>query len=96
MTSLDDDLLFAVPPKLTDVQGLMTKYQLLHDQLVTEIASVGQQLGRLGALAHALRELTGDRRAAVVAGRLAEHAWPGTGDELVSTARAVVAQAETS
>lgn len=89
-----DELLFAIPPQLTDVTVRMTKYQLLRDQLVSEIANCDQQLHRLGALAHALRELADDRRAAVVAARLAEEAWPGTGDQLVRTARVVVAEVE--
>jgi hypothetical protein len=93
VTAVDDELLFELPPKVVDVTERMRKYQLLRDQLVYELDNVDRDLSRLGALAHALSELTDEPRAAVVAGRLAERTWPGTGDQLVVTARAVVAQA---
>lgn len=93
MTAIDDEVLFELPPRLVDVTGLMRKLQLLRDQLVYELDSVDRDLGRLGALAHAVGELADEPVAAVVAGRLAEHTWTGTGDQLVFTARAVVAEA---
>ncbi|TFV64607.1 UNVERIFIED_ORG: hypothetical protein E4P37_12590 [Bacillus sp. AZ43] len=93
MSVVDDELLFELPPRLADVTERMHKYQLLRDQLVDELGDVDRELRRLDALAHALPELADEPRAAVVAGRLAERSWPGTGDQLVVTARVVLAQA---
>jgi len=93
MNLVDDDLLFELPPRLADVTERMHKYQLLRDQLVAELGDVDRELRRLDVLAHALRELADEPRAAVIAGRLAERTWPGTGDQLVTTARVVLTQA---
>jgi hypothetical protein len=87
-----DDRLFDVVADVRDVEALRVNYQRLRDQLADEIGNCDEQLHRLGALAHALRELAGDRAAAATATALAEHAWSGTGEQLVATARAVLTQ----
>jgi len=94
MRAVDDDLLFELPPRIADVTDRRHSYQLLRDQLVDELGNVDRELHRLDALAYALRELADEPRTTVIAGRLAERTWPGTGHELVITARVVLTQAQ--
>ncbi len=84
--------LFDVAPTLVDVEEQLTRLAGLRDQLASGIADCDRDIGRLTALAHALRELADDRATAAVAGRLAENGWSGSGDQLVTVARAVTAQ----
>ncbi|MGY1810643.1 hypothetical protein ACI8AF_25015 [Blastococcus sp. SYSU D00669] len=86
-------LLFDIAPALGDVERLLTGCQRRRQQLLEDVGQCDRELRRLHALAHALRELAGESPAAAVAGRLAENGWSGSGEQLVSSARAVVAQA---
>lgn len=90
------DRLFDIAPTISDVEDLVGDNERRRDQLAGEVAACDRELRRLRALAHALRELVDDPSAAAVAGRLAEHGWSGTGEELVTSARGVAAQARCS
>ena len=85
-------LLFDIAPALGDVERLLTGCQRRRQQLLEDVGQCDRELRRLHALAHALRELAGESPAAAVAGRLAENGWSGSGEQLVTSARAVAAQ----
>ncbi|UOY01641.1 hypothetical protein [Blastococcus sp. PRF04-17] len=96
MTAVAQDGLFDVvaePGALADRQA---NCQRLRDQLLGEVSHCERELHRLGALAYAVAELAGERPAAAVATRLAEHSWVGTGEQLVLAARGIVAQRRSS
>ncbi len=90
-TAAANGLLFDLAPALGDVEGLLAGCLRRRQQLLDEITWCDRELRRLDALAHALRELAGESAAAAVAGRLAESGWSGSGEQLVTSARAVAA-----
>jgi hypothetical protein len=88
--------LFDVVLELHDVEDMLNGCRRLRDDLARKVDHCDRSINRLTALAHALREFAGDPAAAAVATRLAENGWAGTGDQLVTSSRPVLAQAEPS
>jgi hypothetical protein len=87
-----DGRLFDVALELPDVEDMLAGCRRLRDDLSRKVDLCDRQINRLTALAHALREFIGDPAAAAVATRLTENGWSGTGDQLVTSTRAVLTQ----
>lgn len=87
-----ENRLFDVVMELPDVEDMLDGCRHLRDDLARKVDLCDRQINRLTALAHALREFAGDATAAAVATRLAENGWSGTGEQLVMSSRAVLAE----
>jgi hypothetical protein len=88
-----DGHLFDVVPQIRDVEDMLAGCRRLRDDLARQVSICDRSINRLDALAYALRELAGEPATAAVAARLTENGWSGSGEQLATSARAVVAQA---
>lgn len=83
--------LFDVVPSLAEIEDRLAAYRRRREALQSELCICDERLGRLTALLYALREFAGDAPAAATAVQLTEGGWSGTGEQLVATIRAVLA-----
>jgi len=95
MTSAAGHRLFDIVPPVQEVERLLRACREEQRSLHAQLRACDLRLSHLTALAHALRELAAEPPVAAVAARLAESGWSGTGEQLVTCARAVHAGAET-